>query len=293
MIRGATIDAQNRTIGWTWHLSASSSLTKHIYSPRFTYFAYKAHFEYFRGCNSDFKQLINLSLPPHNQSSSMFSLNPCRNVLVTGANGYIGNAVARAFVRAGWTAHGLVRSASGAQALAVEEILPIIGSIDDLSSHDKIASQLPSTVDTIVSVTEDWNDYVAHYNNIVALLRTISAISTANGVVPLVIFTSGCKDYGVGPHFANDPKLAPHMEESPLNPPAMLQLRTNFSRKIFEHVDAFLPVLYVLPPRFFFLRVQSDPGVDSPRGCVLFLGELDFKMPVKVPGHEEALTKRY
>lgn len=176
----------------------------------------------------------------------MSSRNPSRNVLVTGANGYIGNAVARAFVRAGWTAHGLVRSASGAQALAVEEILPIIGSIDVLSSHEQIASQLPPTVDTIVSVTEDWNDYVAHYNNIVALLRTVSAISTKNGVVPLVIFTSGCKDYGIGPHFANDPNLAPHTEESPLNPPAMLQLRTNFSQKIFKNADVFHPVLYVL-----------------------------------------------
>lgn len=175
----------------------------------------------------------------------MPSLHQPRNVLVTGANGYIGNAVARAFVRAGWTTHGLIRSASGAQALAVEEILPIIGSIDDLSSHDKIASQLPSTVDTIVSVTEDWSDYVSHYNKIVALLRTISEISTANGLVPLVIFTSGCKDYGVGPHLANDPSLAPHTEESPVNPPAFLQLRTQFSQKIFENSDAFLPVLYV------------------------------------------------
>lgn len=186
----------------------------------------------------------------------MSSINPSRNVLVTGANGYIGNAVARAFVRAGWTAYGLIRSASGAQALAVEEILPIIGSIDDLSSHDKIATQLPSTVDTIVSVTEDWNDYVSHYNNIIALLCTISAISTANGLVPLVIFTSGCKDYGVGPHFANDPNLAPHTEESRLNPPAMLQLRTKVSQKIFDNADIFLPVLYV-PPFCLFFSMSS------------------------------------
>lgn len=209
----------------------------------------------------------------------MSSLNPSRNVLVTGANGYIGNAVARAFVRAGWTTHGLVRSASGARGLGVEEILPIIGSIDDLSSHKNIASQLPSTIDTIISVTEDWNDYVSHYNNIIALLRSVSAVSTANGVVPLVIFTSGCKDYGIGPHFANDPNLAPHTEESPLNPPAILQLRTDFSRKIFENADVFLPVLYV----YFFVPFSPLPVEPwsvlgyFPHGCVLFPGRLDLK----------------
>lgn len=166
-----------------------------------------------------------------------------RTALVTGANGYIGNAVARAFVRAGWMTFGLVRSASGAHSLATEEILPILGSIDHVGSHAKIKSQLPSTIDVIVSTTEDHSDYVKHYNNIVAMLRTISSTSSANGVTPLVIFTSGCKDYGVGPHYANDASLAPHTEESPLKPPPFAALRAAYSQKIFEHKDAFSPVL--------------------------------------------------
>lgn len=166
-----------------------------------------------------------------------------RSVLVTGANGYIGNAVARAFVRAGWTTFGLVRSPSGSHALALEEILPVIGSIDDSTSHEHILKQLPSNIDSIVSVTEDHSDYVRHYNNIIALLRRISASNSASGVKPLVIFTSGCKDYGVGPHFDNDPKLSPHTEESPINPPAFAKLRAEYALKIFEHKDAFLPVL--------------------------------------------------
>ncbi|KAJ4390166.1 hypothetical protein N0V93_007640 [Gnomoniopsis smithogilvyi] len=166
-----------------------------------------------------------------------------KNVLVTGANGYIGNAVARAFVRAGWTTYGLIRSVSASHALAIEEILPVTGSIDDLSLHETITGQLPSSIDTIVSVTEDFRDYVTHYNNIVALLRNISAMSAANGIIPLVIFTSGCKDYGIGPHFADDPDLAPHTEEDAVNPPSFLQFRAHFAQKIFENSDAFSPVL--------------------------------------------------
>lgn len=166
-----------------------------------------------------------------------------QTVVVTGANGYIGNAVARAFVRAGWLTYGLLRSTSGAQALAAEEILPVVGSIDDVDSHDKINGQLPPTVDVIVSTTEDLRDYVRHYNSTIALLRTISSKSAAGGVVPLAIFTSGVKDYGPGPHFANDANLAPHTEESPLNPPSRLAFRTEYSMKIFDHTDVFSPVL--------------------------------------------------
>ena len=174
-----------------------------------------------------------MSTPPH-----------LRTVLVTGANGYIGNAVARAFVSAGWIVYGLIRSSKGAQSLAAEEILPVIGSLDDVGSHGKIKSQLPSVLDTIVSTTEDHSDYVRHYTNIISLLRYLSKSSTAGGgAKPLVIFTSGCKDYGPGPHYANDPNLAPHTEMSPLNPPAFAQLRMQYSKKIFEHNDAFEPVL--------------------------------------------------
>ena len=75
-------------------------------------------------------------------------------VLVTGANGYIGNAVARAFVRAGWITYGLIRSTSSSVSLAAEEIIPVIASIDDLPSHKAIQDSLPATLDAIVSTTE-------------------------------------------------------------------------------------------------------------------------------------------
>lgn len=166
-----------------------------------------------------------------------------KTALVTGANGYIGSAVARAFIRAGWITYGLLRSTSGAHSLAAEEILPIIGNIDDVSGHDEIKNQLPQALDAIISTTEDHSDYVRHYTAIISLLRTVGQRSVENGVRPLVIFTSGCKDYGLGPHFANDPSLSPHTEESPINPPEFAALRAKYSQKIFEPDDLFSPVL--------------------------------------------------
>ncbi|KKY14726.1 putative nad dependent epimerase [Phaeomoniella chlamydospora] len=168
---------------------------------------------------------------------------PSRTVLITGANGYIGNAVCRAFVRAGWTTYGLIRSERSAISLAAEEVLPVIGNIDDISSHGVIKSKLSSELHAIISTTEDIKDYIPHYNNTIRLLRTLSESSTAGRTRPLVIFTSGCKDYGVGPHFANDAGLKPHTEESLINPPALLKNRATYSQKIFDHTDVFDPVL--------------------------------------------------
>lgn len=140
-------------------------------------------------------------------------------VLVTGANGYIGNATARAFVREGWTTYGLVRSLESSTALAAEEIHPVIGSIDDTSSHQGIRQALPSTPDVIVSTTENTLDFVPHFNNIMALLGVLCAPKGVNRPLPLVIYTAGSKDYGVGPHHANDPALTPINEKSALRPP--------------------------------------------------------------------------
>ncbi|KAL4957604.1 hypothetical protein BDW69DRAFT_200452 [Aspergillus filifer] len=168
-----------------------------------------------------------------------------RTVLVTGANGYIGNAVARAFSRAGWLTYGLVRSQSAAISLQTEEILPVIGQIDDIASHNTILAQLPPSIDTIVSTTENLDDYITHHQNTVQLLRTISLSSQKNnnGIKPLVIISSGCKDYGVGPHYHGDAGLSPHTEESPLNPPPILANRTRMSLDTLSNTDAFLPVL--------------------------------------------------
>ncbi|KIH93340.1 NAD dependent epimerase/dehydratase [Sporothrix brasiliensis 5110] len=164
-------------------------------------------------------------------------------VLVTGANGYIGNAVARAFVAAGWVTYGLVRSPASAAALAQEEILPVIGSIDDIDAHATIQAQLPPTIDAIVSTTENLFDYIPHYTNAVRLLRTLGTASSAAGVKPLVIFSSGCKDYGIGPHYHGVPGLAPHTEDSPVAPVPVLANRATYAAQIFAKADAFAPVL--------------------------------------------------
>jgi len=60
-------------------------------------------------------------------------------VFVTGANGYIGFAVASAFAAKGHQVMGLVRSPEKAKKIAAFEIQPIIGSMNDPDSYASVA----------------------------------------------------------------------------------------------------------------------------------------------------------
>ncbi|KAL1970833.1 hypothetical protein VTN77DRAFT_2667 [Rasamsonia byssochlamydoides] len=153
-----------------------------------------------------------------------------QKVLVTGANGYIGDAVAKAFNRAGWETYGLIRRAEDALDLARHEIHPIVGSPSSLAWLEKDAH---AVFDAVVSNTEDFSNYAGHFADVLAMLREIGRRSLAQGVRPLVMFTSGCKDYGCTARHG-DPYLAPHTEESPLNPPELLISRTEMTVRLLD-----------------------------------------------------------
>ncbi|KAK7757367.1 hypothetical protein SLS62_000379 [Diatrype stigma] len=184
-----------------------------------------------------------------------------RSVFVTGANGYIGAAVSRAFVRAGWNVYGLIRRAEAAPQLLKDEITPIIGSLpspgagpdspdlpflsadagpDALYSHTR-------TFDAIVGCTENVSDYPTHYAQVVALFRALAATSNAHGVRPLVLWTSGSKDYGFSP-LDGAPGLAPHTETSPLETLDFVKPRMTYSLKILDPDNAALFDAAVLRP---------------------------------------------
>ncbi|KFY72620.1 hypothetical protein V499_07243 [Pseudogymnoascus sp. VKM F-103] len=171
----------------------------------------------------------------------MTDLTP-KSVLVTGANGYIGNATARAFVRAGWTTYGLVRQESLLPSLKAEEIIPILGSPADQTF---IASlDLSVVFDVIVSTTEEIMNYVPHYNEVVSLLDVLAKRNQSHRKKkPLVLFTSGCKDYGMMDEMSDSPGLQPHIEESPIAPPPFALNRATHAIKIFEHACLFDAVL--------------------------------------------------
>ncbi len=156
-----------------------------------------------------------------------------KTVLVTGANGYVGNAVARAFARAGWRTFGSVRRERAAGDLARSEIQPLLGHSDE-GLLDGLGDL---TFDVVVSNTEDRTDPSGHLAAVRLMLDKAVARSEAAGRRPLVMFSSGCKDYGAMTQKHGDPALAPHTEESPLLPAAasaVLVSRCTFGARLLD-----------------------------------------------------------
>lgn len=163
-----------------------------------------------------------------------------RTVLVTGANGFLGSAAARIFAISGWQTYGLIRDPKHAPGLLKDEIIPVIGSAADPS----FVTNLPA-LDVVASTTEDVTNYVGHFNDSVNLFKAIAArYRDLKGTQerPLVIFTSGCKDYGMT-LYDGHPDLKAHTEESPLNSPPQIAQRTKHSLTIFDHNKEFDAVL--------------------------------------------------
>ncbi|KAH7126120.1 hypothetical protein EDB81DRAFT_810436 [Dactylonectria macrodidyma] len=164
-----------------------------------------------------------------------------RTVLVTGANGYIGSAICRAFVRAGWKTFGLIRKAEAATELELAEAIPVVGTFTDHGFLDALYEK-SQTFDAIVSCTEQFPGYAAHFAQVMGLVQILAAKSNENGVRPLVLWSSGCKDYGVtAVHGA--PDLSPHTEESPFNGPELVRERQESCMTIFDHPKLFDAVL--------------------------------------------------
>lgn len=127
------------------------------------------------------------------------------NIFVTGATGYIGFEVAQAFRRAGHRVYGVTRSDQKAAMLARQEIIPVIGSMQNPDSYRPTADQC----DVLIHAAVDYEaDSVAlDKQTIDSLLSSASAGSSPT----TFIYTSGIWVYGnTGDTTVN--------EESPLNP---------------------------------------------------------------------------
>lgn len=163
-------------------------------------------------------------------------------VLVIGANGYLGSAVCRAFLRSAGSSpfffrvYGLVRRDSAAQSLAADEIIPIVGSLSDPDAlASRILSESPTWHAIVVCTEPSKLDSAAeekHWNDVLALVHRLAKSSSSdqnnnnnnNPVRPIVLWSSGCKDYGTtGRH--GDPDLQPHTESSPLVPHPLVKGR--------------------------------------------------------------------
>ncbi|KAI0392759.1 NAD(P)-binding protein [Xylariaceae sp. FL0594] len=160
-------------------------------------------------------------------------------VFVIGASGFLGSAVCRAFIRSGSKVYGLVPRPDDAVKLAVAEVTPVVGSISaDLAWADAwLSHKSTPPFDLVISCTEP-SPFGNYWNHILSLLKKLAYHALSHGKGTFVLMSSGCKDYGMMPRH-NEPGLAPHAKESPLQIPDLMKQRTLSAFKVFELRDLF------------------------------------------------------
>jgi len=143
-------------------------------------------------------------------------------VLVTGATGLIGGAVARRFAAAGHDVVGLARSETSAAKLAGMGYQTAYG---DLEDTDSITNAVQS-VDAVVHAASPNDQNSAAYDE--AATRAI--IDALRGTSKRFLYTSGCFLYGA----TGD---TPATEDSPLDPLELVRFRQALEGEILDAAD--------------------------------------------------------
>lgn len=140
-------------------------------------------------------------------------------VFVTGASGYIGFNVASAFRRAGHEVWGLVRSEKKARAIAINEIRPVIGSMQHPESYQPIAEQCSVLIHAAV-------DYQADTFSLDRQTMEVLLAAGKLGSQPkTVVYTSGTWVYG-------NTLGKPVDEGAPLRPATLVASRPGIERMV-------------------------------------------------------------
>lgn len=126
-------------------------------------------------------------------------------VFVTGASGYIGHAVAKAFRNKGHTVFGLVRSEEDKHLLSLNEIWPVEGNLAQPESYQAILEEVEVAVHCAFDPSSDKGvEYDA--KTIETILKTFSRSTLPRSF----IYTSGVWVYGSQKHKIVDESMSLH-----------------------------------------------------------------------------------
>jgi len=135
------------------------------------------------------------------------------SVLIFGATGFIGNAVAKEFQRKGYRVYGLVRTEDKAKILRKQEIIPVIAKAQDTKVWEPIANK----VNIIIEALADFQDYSTGPT----VQKTLLEISSKHKD-KIIIYTSGVWVYGSTSETTD--------ENSNVNPPDLVKSRPAFEK---------------------------------------------------------------
>ena len=156
-------------------------------------------------------------------------------VFVTGASGYIGYAVAKAFRAKGYTVFGLVRKKEDAQRLTSNEISPFIGDLQNPDSYRQVLEE----VEVVVHCAFDYASDKGVENDVKTIDTVLGAFSK-NSLPRTFIYTSGVWVYGSQGYKMVD-------ESMPLNPLEIVKWRPALEEKVLQATTDSLRTVIIRP----------------------------------------------
>jgi len=112
-------------------------------------------------------------------------------ILVTGANGYIGSEVAMTLRREGHTVYGLIRQNDQRKELEKHEIIPVVSSMEDICKETELLSKCDVIVDTVIV-----NGLKVPFSINRDLMNEFAKLAKSTGTRKRYIYTSGVLVYG-------------------------------------------------------------------------------------------------
>lgn len=190
-------------------------------------------------------------------------------VFVTGASGYIGQAVAKAFRSKGHTVYGLVRTQEDANALSLEEIWPIVGDLSNPDSYRKVLSEVEVAVHCAFDATEKGIERDAK------TIDTILEVFSGSSLPRTFIYTSGVWVYGSAGNKIVD-------ESTPLNPLDVVKWRPEHEEKILKATGPNLRTVILRPGHVYGYVGGLTKAIltSTQNGSVLIVGEGHNRWPM-------------
>jgi len=155
-------------------------------------------------------------------------------VFVTGASGYIGHAVAKAFREKGHTVYGLVRTKEKGDVLALDEIWAVIGDLENPQGYSKILDEVEIVAHC--AFERSGNGVERDIKTLDLILSTYSNRDIPHGL----IYTSGVWVYGSTGNKIVD-------ESSPLNPIDLVKWRPQHEQKVLKATSPKLRTVVIRP----------------------------------------------
>jgi nucleoside-diphosphate-sugar epimerase len=143
-------------------------------------------------------------------------------VFITGASGYIGHSVAKAFRAKGHTVYGLVRSEDDAHLLSLNEIWPVLGDLNHPESYRHVLEDVEVAVQCAFDYSSD-NGVEIDGKTVDTILEVFSQSSLPRSL----IYTSGVWVYGSQGYKMVD-------ESTPVKPLEVAKWRPSHEEKVLK-----------------------------------------------------------